>query len=119
MTDHTATPWEFDGNCGGYIIQDGDKIARAYARADAEFIAKAVNNHDALVSALTELSKMYANTWDRVDGGLMMMGNTIDRFERAHDTAHRLLCTIKGEPLPISLGDEDEQANAGSVRSAG
>jgi hypothetical protein len=48
LGDHTPTPWEFDGNCGGYISQGGEKIARAYSNRDAAFIVKAVNAVSAL-----------------------------------------------------------------------
>lgn len=50
---HTPTPWTFDGNCGGYISQSGERIARAYALNDAAFIVRAVNCHDELVEALS------------------------------------------------------------------
>lgn len=52
MSEHTQTPWEFDGNCGGYITESGDRIARAYARGDAKFIVRAVNSHADMLAAL-------------------------------------------------------------------
>lgn len=52
---HTPTPWEFDGNCGGYISEGGDKIARAYAREDAKFIVQAVNCHAAMAAKLCKV----------------------------------------------------------------
>lgn len=106
---HTETPWEFDGNCGGYITQGGDKIARAYSRDDSAFIAHAVSHYDALLAALTELSNMYAWTWDRVDGALSMFGDGIPRFEKAHHAAEIAIRKATGAPLPIS-DDEDEDA---------
>lgn len=106
---HTPTPWEFDGNCGGYITEGGDKIARAYAREDAEFIAHAANHYDALLAALTELSNMYASTWDGADGTLRMFGDGVARFEKAHHAAQIAVCRATGKPLPVT-GDEDEEA---------
>lgn len=40
-----------------------------------------------LLAALKELSAMYASTWDRVDGALVMMPPGIARFEKAHQMA--------------------------------
>ena len=128
MSERTPTPWayrpkKYDG--WGFIRgADGDVacVARgetsethdAHRAAgtdpygpNAAFIVKAVNNHDALVKALTELSHMYTHAWDRVDGGLTMFGSSVDRFEKAHRDAHVLLCTIKGEPLPVDLDEDD------------
>jgi len=113
MSGHTTTPWEFDGNCGGYITQDGDKIARAYSNKDATFIVHAVNNYETLLRALTELSNMYASTWDGVDGSLRMFGDGIARFEKAHQAARIAVCKATGAPLPISL-DEDEEQTPGA-----
>lgn len=47
-----ATPrlWEFDGNCGGYVEQDGARIARAYAHRDAALIVAAINALPDLIS---------------------------------------------------------------------
>lgn len=39
---------------------------------------------DHRLAALKEISAMYANTWDRIDGALIMMGDGVDRFEEAH-----------------------------------
>lgn len=37
----TKGPWNFDGNCGGYISEGGDRIARVYAHNDAHLVAAA------------------------------------------------------------------------------
>lgn len=63
---HTPTPWETDGV---YIMRVGDErmitVANCYhsprldiptAKANAAFIVKAVNSHDALVEALHGVS---------------------------------------------------------------
>ena len=46
---------------------------------------------DALAGALKDLSAMYAHAWDLVDGGLMMMGTSIPKFEKAHKAAYKAL----------------------------
>lgn len=107
---HTEIPWEFDGNCGGYITQAGDKIARAYSRDDAAFIVHAANHYHELVAALSELSNMYASTWDGVDGCLRMFGDGVPRFEKAHHAAQIAVCKATGAPLPVTIDDEDELA---------
>ena len=48
-----------------------------------------------LISALRKLSAMYASTWDRVDGSLVMMGEGVKRFEAAHEQARALLTKLK------------------------
>lgn len=40
-----------------------------------------------LTEALSDLSDMYAHVWDRVDGALVMLPQSIKRFERAHAKA--------------------------------
>jgi hypothetical protein len=45
---YTPGPWEFDGNCGGYVSQGGLRIARGYALDDACLIASAPTMADAL-----------------------------------------------------------------------
>lgn len=55
MGEHTNIPWEFEGNCGGYITESGARIARAYARDDAIFIVQAANSYDQLFDALQGL----------------------------------------------------------------
>jgi hypothetical protein len=44
-----------------------------------------------LRAALRALSDMYARTWDRTDGALIMMGDGVEKFERAHELARRAL----------------------------
>lgn len=44
-----------------------------------------------LERALTELSEMYTHAWDLTDGGLIMMGPSVARFETAHANARRAL----------------------------
>jgi hypothetical protein len=47
--------------------------------------------YDEAIAALKELSAMYAHAWDRVDGCLVMMPGSIERFEKAHAEAKRVL----------------------------
>lgn len=76
MTDQKpspSTPWHagscFDHSINGYgIYAPGCRVAIAgylggteTARANAHFIIKAVNNHDALVKALEEIEDLGAN----------------------------------------------------------
>jgi hypothetical protein len=76
MTDHTPTPWRVISGDDYYIAADaypkefighfkgddtGDYVAyvgnrpKDFGEANAAFIVKAVNNHDALVKALEDL----------------------------------------------------------------
>lgn len=45
--------------------------------------------------ALKKLSDMYASTWDRVDGALMMMGDGIERFEAAHQASRDAITKLE------------------------
>lgn len=56
-----------------------------------DLIAKLEKENDELEAALKGLSDMYAQAWDRVDGGLMMMDSGVKRFEKAHSVAYKLL----------------------------
>ncbi|QAZ38465.1 hypothetical protein C1M51_02960 [Methylibium sp. Pch-M] len=42
---------------------------------------------DELLEALRDLSDIYARIWDRVDGALVLMPDSIDRFEKAQEKA--------------------------------
>jgi hypothetical protein len=57
---------------------------------------------EALESALAGLESMYAHTWDRVDGALVMMPPSIEKFEAAHKKAREVL----GIPL-IEVEDDE------------
>lgn len=60
--------------------------------ANARLIAAAPE----LLEALKELSAMYASTWDRVGGDLVMMGGGIERFEAAHQVARDAIAKAAG-----------------------
>lgn len=67
-----------------------------------------------LLKTLTDLSNMYASTWDRVDGALVMMDSGISRFEKAHYAAQLVIAAANGVPPPYHL-DEDEDDLAAPV----
>ena len=133
MAEHTKLPWRIErvSRFGEYDVlgANGEQVAACYvtdgadepeeypSEANAAFIVKACNAHEALVKALQDLSKMYSHAWDVVDGGLMMHGNSIDHFESAHHAAQVALHIATGSPLPIS--DDEENAEPGvAVTSA-
>jgi hypothetical protein len=80
------------------------------------------------VKALERISKMYANTWDLVDGGLMMFQEGIPEFEAAHEDVVQALTSLRAltEPAAVSKTDEElareladkfEQELCGSINS--
>ena len=60
MTQHTPAPW-ITGGCSGRMIRSRDSyledgfLADVYTKANAQFIVRAVNAHDALVEACETL----------------------------------------------------------------
>lgn len=48
----TPGPWQFDGNCGGYIEEDGERIGRFYTFDDIPLIVALRNNVPAIIAAL-------------------------------------------------------------------
>ncbi|MCH8180207.1 MAG: DUF551 domain-containing protein [Proteobacteria bacterium] len=48
-----------------------------------------------LAGALEGLTAMYAKTWDVVEGGLAMMSDSVEEFEKAHDAARAALSEAK------------------------
>ena len=95
--DYTPGPWKFDGNCAGYIDATiGDEsvhIARAYSFADAHLMAASPD----LLAAAEALANMYASIWDRVDGALVLMPGSIDRFEAAQENVRKAIQKARGE----------------------
>lgn len=95
---HSPTPWSIDPT-NDHLIVSSDGLRDLCScfdedetgAPDAAFIVHAANNHDALVNALTALSDMYAATWDRVDGSLVLMPDNVSRFEAAHEAARAAL----------------------------
>ena len=61
------------------------------------------------VKALERISKMYVNTWDLVDGGLMMFQERIPEFEAAHDDVQKAATSLRSltEPMAVSKTDEE------------
>lgn len=50
--------------------------------------------------ALKDITKMYSHAWDLVNGGLMMMPDSIPQFEKAHEKVEKALAAI-------SLGEKE------------
>jgi len=44
-----------------------------------------------VLAALKDLCAMYAHAWDRVDGALVMMADSVERFERCHERAREAI----------------------------
>jgi hypothetical protein len=68
------------------------ELFRMVARESSE---KVLRERDELLEACEGLSNMYAQTWDRADGALAMLGSGVDRFEKAHAKANAVLAKIK------------------------
>jgi hypothetical protein len=116
MTDHTPTPWivrpERHDDWGWIRGSDGELacIARRHDRKDddkhridktdpyqvnADFIVKAVNNHDALVKALTDtLCELTACANQLAARGLK--GHPEDSVSRAQAAARAALALARG-----------------------
>ena len=62
-----------------------------------ERMAQAEREKAQLVEALSGLSKMYASAWDLVDGGLVMLPDSIPKFEKAHSIAYATLAAVQSE----------------------
>ena len=56
--------------------------------------ADALEERQELIAALRGLSEMYVHSWDLVSGGLVMLGDSLPKFERAHETARALLARL-------------------------
>ena len=97
VTVHTPGPWRsepyphYGAMDGAQIRAPGSYIGVVYRQANGRLIAAAPD----LLSALEELSSMYGHAWDRVDGALVMMGSSIERFENAHEKARAALAKAK------------------------
>jgi hypothetical protein len=70
MTEHTPTPWIFDSEAIMPISRDGISIVaripnhpdnKVNWEADAAFIVRSANNHDAMVAELQRLFEMYGH----------------------------------------------------------
>lgn len=69
-------------------------------REEAKHGAVMVDGHYTLAlvecaAALKALSAMYAHTWDRVDGVLVMLQGSVERFEDAHSAAREALSKLE------------------------
>jgi hypothetical protein len=53
--------------------------------------------NEELLSALEALSQMYVHAWDEVGGGLVMMPESVAKFEEAHAKAAAAIQRARGE----------------------
>jgi hypothetical protein len=104
MGKHTATPWQVHDNCGrkgeiGILADDAPCLIAIMAnggrgewpieaKANAEFIVRAVNAHDDLLAALTELVNCIEAEHHTVPGALNGLGE-IGRNLHARDVEAR------------------------------
>lgn len=96
----TPGPWQFDGNCGGYIEEDGERIGRFYTFDDIPLIVALRNNLPTIIAALraeaeaTELREENARLREALeevracmlnggDGGIGDFGWNISRLTKA------------------------------------
>jgi hypothetical protein len=100
-----ATHGDFDILCPVCFItlaEQAGVLATAWRIAPEDVDAQAEIIR--LRAALAGLESMYAATWDRVDGALVMMPPSITRFEAAHKKAR--------EALGIYLVEIDDEEGA-------
>lgn len=90
MTTHTPTTEEI-GNKMADICNQWEAL---YDKAAAER-NELREQRDELLAALKELSAMYTHTWDSVNGDLLMLVDSIPRFEAAHEKARAALARCK------------------------
>jgi hypothetical protein len=92
------------------LLEQAQECITAYkAHLKAEgFVVVRADEVEKLRSALKGLSDMYSHAWDLVDGGLMMHGSSVERFESAHNAAYALL----NPDHPLITGDKEEEERA-------
>lgn len=79
--------------------------AKLVAAANPTTIRRLLSERDALRKALEALEDMYVHAWDSADGGLVMLGHSIPKFEEAHRQARIALgCQLFGD-LPGDIVD--------------
>lgn len=83
--------------------QRGDEWRRKF-NDDTDTIAELRARLEACEKALKGLYDMYSHAWDLADGsGLIMLADSIPRFEAAHNAAHLAL------GYPELIGDEEDE----------
>ena len=100
MTDHTKTPWRYIGDDDGdFVVLAGEEhvanvghpfqeistnpktlVAFDLDQADAAFIIRTANSHDALVAALNTIAEGMTN---KFPGAPDVMQTTLAEFQRA------------------------------------
>lgn len=77
-----------------YAVQETERLRAGvcYAIETLETqLAETQQQLAAVRAALKGLSDMYSHAWDSVDGNLLMIGDSIPRFEAAHEAAMQAL----------------------------
>lgn len=114
MAEHTPTPWKTDAEVGheailgpdGLMVADCSifhrKIKASRLPANAAFIVKAVNNHDALVKALRDLEeandRLAALRTQEMYLAMLDAGQefVLADLQDARNAANRLLASVSG-----------------------
>lgn len=80
---HTPTPWK-SGYMEMILDQNDKRVASVFNLADAAFIVRAVNSHEAMLEALKETSKLFAELRRTMDDGHWFADDldTIGRLSR-------------------------------------
>jgi len=126
MSEHTPTPWRLrtEGNLGSAIegpsgkrygeLDDGYRIVCSYQeccasdlyavleanrKANGEFIVKAVNNHERLVNALTQISQLTEALRQGGPDPADLQGLS-DALEIATSVAHDTIADLIGAAKP-------------------
>lgn len=101
---HTPGPWNCDKHLNvktprGKLLLTGVSLTTGTHPDESEAVANTVLIAAApdLLAALEALSELYVHTWDRMEGGLMMMESGVHRFEHAHEKAIDAIKKARGE----------------------
>jgi hypothetical protein len=107
MTEHTPTPWNIgisDNGRADWVFASGQAIAdcefindKGVTEANAAFIVKAVNNHDALVKALEQCAASFSTA----PGSVAQCQSEIGaEFQRRMDIAGDALAVVGSGEQP-------------------
>lgn len=69
-------------------------------KALADEVARLAADKEALLTALKSMTSMYGHCWDLVDGGLLCMQSSVQRFEDAHEAAQKVIEAIAERDRP-------------------
>lgn len=85
-----------------YIHATDEHLLELFRMVAREASEKVLRERDELLEACEGLSNMYAQTWDRADGALAMLGSGVDRFEKAHANAQLIIAKCRGKKPTIA-----------------